>query len=75
MRTTLDIDEDVLAAAKELAALRKTTAGQVISDLARTALTRAVEEPPEYRNGFRLLPRTGKVITAEFIDRLLEEDI
>jgi hypothetical protein len=74
MRTTLDIDEDVLAAAKELAAQRKTTAGQVISQLARTALTRPVEGPPEFRNGFRLLPRTGKVITSEFIERLLEED-
>ena len=74
MRTTLDIDEDVLAAAKELAAQRKTTAGQVISQLARTALTRPAEELPEFRNGFRLLPRTGKVITSEFIERLLEED-
>jgi hypothetical protein len=39
MRTTLDIDDDVLLAAKELAAIRRTTAGQVISDLARQALT------------------------------------
>ena len=75
MRTTLDIDDDVLAAAKELAAARKSTAGQVISDLAREALTRPDAEPPEYRNGFRLLPRTGKVITAEFIEKLLEEDV
>jgi len=30
MRTTLDIDDDVLAAAKELAAGQKTTAGKMI---------------------------------------------
>jgi hypothetical protein len=33
MRTTLDIDDDVLAAAKELASGQRTTAGKVISDL------------------------------------------
>jgi predicted transcriptional regulator len=75
MRTTLDIDDDVLAAARELATARKSTAGQVISDLARDALTRAHAEPAAYRNGFRLLPRTGKVITAEFIDKLLDEEL
>ena len=36
MRTTLDIDLDVLETAKELAARRGTTAGQIISELART---------------------------------------
>ena len=75
MRTTLDIDDDVLTAAKELAAAQKTTAGQVISDLARQALTRPSEERAEYRSGFRLLPRTGKVITSEMVERWLEEDI
>jgi hypothetical protein len=39
MRTTLDIDEDVLAAAKDLAKAEGRTMGQVISDLARKALT------------------------------------
>jgi len=39
MRTTLDIDDDVLQAAKELAAVRRTTAGQVLSDLARKGLS------------------------------------
>ena len=37
-RTTLDIDDDVLQAAKDLAANRRTTAGKVLSDLARQAL-------------------------------------
>ena len=38
VRTTLDIDDDVLQAAKDLAANRRTTAGKVLSDLARQAL-------------------------------------
>jgi hypothetical protein len=76
MRTTLDIDEDVLSAAKELAAAENKTAGQIISELARkTLLGAASEQEPAYRNGFRLLPRTGKIITTEFIEKLLEEDL
>jgi hypothetical protein len=39
VRTTLDLDEDVLVAVKEIAANRGTSAGKVLSDLARTALT------------------------------------
>ncbi len=38
MRTTLDIDTDVLQAAKELAELRGRTTGQVLSELARKGL-------------------------------------
>jgi hypothetical protein len=76
MRTTLDIDDDVLQAAKELAAAQKTTAGQVLSELARRALTQPAEqEQPKYRNGFRLLPSTGKVITSEMVERWLEDDV
>jgi len=75
MRTTLDIDDDVLTAVKELAAAQKTTAGQVISDLARQSLTRPIDvKQLPIRNGFPILPRTGKVITADYIDKLLEED-
>ena len=76
MRTTLDIDDDVLTAAKQLAKKRNSTAGQVISDLVRQALTTSPipDEEPRYRNGFRLLPRTGKIITSEMVKKWLEED-
>ena len=40
MRTTVDLEEDVLLAAKEIAKQRGNTLGHVISDLARQALTR-----------------------------------
>jgi hypothetical protein len=55
MRTTLDIDDDVLNAAKELAAARRTTAGRVISELARKALRPT--NSSRVRNGVPLLPR------------------
>ena len=81
MRTTLDIDDDVLAAAKELAKSRKTTASEVISDLARKALTGATElsglEGPcgaVLRDGWYILPRCGgPPITNELVQRLLDE--
>lgn len=44
MRTTLDIDDDLLQAAKDLARQEKTTAGRVVSNLLRQALTRV--HPP-----------------------------
>ena len=43
MRTTLDIEDDVLAAAKDLARRENVSAGQVISRLARLALTARVD--------------------------------
>ena len=39
MRTTLDIEDDVLTAAKELARRQGVSAGKVVSNLLRTALT------------------------------------
>ena len=39
MRTTLDIDDDVLQAAKDLARRQQITAGQIISRLLRERLT------------------------------------
>ena len=55
VRTTLDLDEDVLQAVKELAVVRASTAGKVLSDLARKALTPVRAE--RCRNGVPLLPR------------------
>ena len=74
MRTTLDIDVDVLAAAKELAKARDSTAGRVISDLAVQALTEsAARESPQSR-GFRLLPPTERFLTSQMVQGWLEED-
>jgi hypothetical protein len=76
MRTTLDLDEDILTAAKEIARAENKTAGQVISDLARRALTASglEEAQGQYRGGFRLMRPTESVITSETVEKLLEED-
>jgi hypothetical protein len=74
MRTTLDVDEDVLLAVKSLASSRKTTAGKVLSELARKAL--APQGKSVKRNGFTLMPahKDGVIVTMELVNRLRDED-
>ena len=55
MRTTLDLEEDVLQAAKEIARATGSTAGKVVSELVRKALTPA--RSAKVRNGVPVLPR------------------
>jgi hypothetical protein len=79
MRTTLDIDIDVLQAAKDLARREGTTAGAVISSLARKALTAPADAPAPRSakplHGFRPFPKRGGVVTNELIDQLREDDV
>jgi hypothetical protein len=75
VRTTLDIDEDVLQAAKELAASRRTTAGRVLSELARAALAPRGGSP-KLRHGVPVLPpREGEgPVTADIVKRLRDDE-
>jgi hypothetical protein len=73
VRTTLDIDDDVLSAAKELARAHNTTAGKVISDLVRQQLRRTVEGPLTEKNGFLVLPARGGVVTEELVTTLADD--
>lgn len=75
MRTTLDIEEDVLQAAKELAEYEGTSAGKVISRLARKGLI-GNDRPRKmtYRNGVPILPSRGVIITNEMINKIREDE-
>jgi len=79
MRTTLDIAEDVLLAAKELARRENKTAGQVISELARRGLQSGAATPDPNEDdeffGFRPLPQRGVIVTNEMVNRLLDDDL
>jgi hypothetical protein len=57
MRTTLDIDADVLQAAKEIAEMHRKTAGQVVSELLRKALQAPGTARGKTRNGVPLIRR------------------
>ena len=77
MRTTLDIDDGVLAVIKELAQREGKSCGAVLSELARRALTQnpqadAVPEAPA-QHGFRPLPAGGELVTNGLVDKLRDE--
>lgn len=84
MRTTLDIADDVLFAAKELAQREKKSVGQVISELARrafaqpptaaaaTAVATASDQLAQY--GIHPLPARGGLVSNELIQRLRDEE-
>ncbi len=75
MRTTLDLDADVLQAAKELAAARGSTAGKVLSELARKGLE--APRTRRVRNGVPLLPHRPPGTprpTMKQVNELRDED-
>lgn len=83
MRTTIDIDEDVLAAAKELARSQNLSAGQVVSLLLRRALTGQNQHLAKTKGavsksqpvaGFRPFPAGEAVVTNDVVNRLRETE-
>ena len=73
MRTTLDLDEDVIAAARELAAEGRRSLGSVISELARRGLTPARVEAHDDLPVIRV-PAGAPPITPQMVRRALDED-
>jgi hypothetical protein len=90
MRTTLDIADDVLFAAKELAQREKKSLGQIISELARRAFAQpsTMNMPPDSKEiaaaplvseriasyGIRPLPARGGIVSNEMINRLRDAE-
>jgi len=89
VRTTLDIADDVLFAAKEVARRNKKTLGEIVSEIMRCGLSnpavagavssaeKSVEDEVDTRFrtlGFRTLPARGGIVTNELIDRLREQE-
>ena len=77
MRTTLNIDDDVLMAAKEIARRQNVTAGELISRLLRQGLTGTTPTPSARKraprrnaSGFRTLPSRGNVVSNDLVDAL-----
>ena len=74
MRTTLNLDDDVLEAAKLLAASERKPLGTVISGLLRRTVEPAAKAPLE-RNGIPLFPvaRGARAVTPSIVKELLDE--
>ena len=75
MRTTLDIDDDLLQAAKEIAGMQGKTAGQVVSELLRKALQGPRASERTVRNGVPLIHRRpgAPVMTMALVNELRDE--
>jgi hypothetical protein len=78
MRTTLDIADDVLQAAKERARRERKTIGEIISELARRALTTPQEplsvQEPKTVYGLKPFAPRGGIVTNQLINKLRDED-
>jgi hypothetical protein len=78
MRTTLSLDDDVLLAVKERARRENRTAGEVLSDLARQALTQqqntVQRTGPQSFYGFEPFEHRGPAVSNALIDRLRDEE-
>ena len=74
MRTTLTIDDDILDAARELAARQNKSIGEVVSELARRALRPAVSDAVT-PGGVPLLPvrADARPVTLEMVNRLRDD--
>jgi hypothetical protein len=73
MRTTLTIDDDVLAAVKGLAARQNKTVGKILSELARQSLRPATSG--KLRDGVPLLPVNANAspVTLDVVNTLRGE--
>jgi len=77
VRTTLALDDDVLAAARALARQRGVSLGSVISGLARDALRASAPEHQKTRSGLPLLPiqAPGAVVDLQLVNQLRDESL
>lgn len=74
MRTTLDLDEDVLLAVKEMASAQRTSIGKVLSRLARKGLDQP-KSSAKVRNGVPVWPSTpGRLVTNALVQKILNEE-
>lgn len=76
MRTTVNLDDDVLLAVRERARRERRSIGEVLSELAREALTGRIPAPRQDTEfyGFRPLPPRGRPVTNELVDRLRDDE-
>ena len=78
MRTTIDIDDDLLNAAKEIARRERVSAGQVVSRLLRAAFTGQHREDEGGGDGtltgFRPFAPRGTVVSDELVNALRDQE-
>jgi len=81
MRTTINLAEDALIAARNVAQRERMSLGDAVSELIRRGCWagnagQAAKSPPALRGRFALLPERDEIVTPQQVRDLLErEDI
>jgi hypothetical protein len=84
MRTTLDLDDDILYAAKQLAQQQRKSMGQVVSQLVRDAFSAKLAvsanstsigvSEPLHQYGIFPLPNRGAIVSNELVNKLRDDE-
>ena len=77
MRTTITLDDDVFAIARQRAQRERVTLGEAISRYVRDGLrsgTQQANAPVAMRSKYSVLPAQGEIITTEHVRRLMEQE-
>lgn len=77
MRTTLAIDDDVLAYVRAHAQRERISIGEALSRLARQGIQASQMTPPpaaKPKSRFALLPQRAEAVTPEHVRRLMEQE-
>jgi hypothetical protein len=76
VRTTLDIDDAILAAAKEIAGASNSSAGAVISELARKGLSLTTAGNSRTKTGFPVfaVSSDAKPLTSAVVKSILSDE-
>ena len=79
MRTTINLDEDALLAARHVAQRERLSLGEAVSELVRRGATAGVSsaaprERSRLRGRFALLPARDEVITPQHVRELMDRE-
>ncbi|MBK6593275.1 MAG: hypothetical protein IPG23_11295 [Burkholderiales bacterium] len=77
MRTTLSLDDDVFAVARQRAQRERISLGEAVSRYVRDALranAQAPATPVPLRSKYSVLPARDEIITNEHVRRLMEQE-
>ena len=77
MRTTLTLDDDVFAVARQRAQRERTSLGEAVSRYVRDALRANARVPAQQvamRSKYSVLPVRDEIITTDHIRRLMDQE-
>lgn len=77
MRTTLTLDDDVFAVARQRAQRERTSLGEAVSRYVRDALRANAQVPVSSaapRSKYSVLPARDEIITTEHVRRLMDQE-